>query len=387
MSKFIAMEKDSFLTYLAQIEKIKENPKAFIDADQMQASQDLYQVRNRQAIIPISGSLSRDGVISYWFFSVQDNARSYNAIIEATQKADSDPEVDTIVYEINSPGGYVDGVDEAGAAIANAKKPTMAKVGGMAASAAYWLASQADSIEATSRTARFGSIGVIVQMYDYREYFESMGIKEFIITSTDAPNKYSDPSTPEGMKSIVSELDDLHSVFASRVAEGRGVSLETINKDFGQGGVLIAEKALQAGMIDTINSYKSKSDDNFKGEKKMEEITKEMLESAKKEAFEAGKKEAIEQASKHLAFIDKANNEKVVENIKSGVAYVDCIEEYAEEAAKKKYAAERTEDLQPEGLNPVDHAEELEESAKKETEEARLIREENETIDRMYFDK
>ena len=44
----------------------------------------------------------------------------------------------------------------------------------------------------------------------------------------------------------------MHALFAERIASGRGITVEKVNADFGQGGLLLADLALAAGMIDTI---------------------------------------------------------------------------------------------------------------------------------------
>lgn len=176
----------------------------------------------------------------------------YGFIIAATQAADADERVAKIVYDFNSPGGYVDGVDEAAQAMANVSKPTEAVVSNMSASAAYWLASQCDRIVAMSPTDQFGSIGVACEEYNEDEALAREGVRHTVYTSTDAPDKRPNTSTPEGRAKIVKQLDDIHSVFVSRVASGRGVTREKVSKDFGHGGLLIAADAKAAGMIDEV---------------------------------------------------------------------------------------------------------------------------------------
>jgi ClpP class serine protease len=176
----------------------------------------------------------------------------YGYIEAASRAASADKKVSSVVFDVNSPGGYVDGVDQAAQAMAAITKPTEARVHGMAASAAYWLASQTDRIVAMSPAVQIGSIGVAAEEYDDDEYLAKKGIAHRVYTSTDAPDKHPDMKTDEGKAKLVSRLDALHRVFVSRVAEGRNVSPDKVNKDFGRGGVLIASAAKAAGMIDHI---------------------------------------------------------------------------------------------------------------------------------------
>jgi len=176
----------------------------------------------------------------------------YGYIMAATMAAQDDPTVSSIDYHVDSPGGYVSGVDECAQCMAACTVPTRAVVGGMAASAAYWLASQCDTIVASSPASRVGSIGVLAEEYNQDRALADMGIDHNVYTSTDAPLKHADTSTPEGKAQIVAELDQLHTVFVSRVADGRGVPIGKVSADFGQGALVIAADALKAGMIDQI---------------------------------------------------------------------------------------------------------------------------------------
>lgn len=184
----------------------------------------------------------------------------YGFIRAAVDQAEIDPRVDRIALEIDSPGGYVAGCDETGMAIADARKKTVAVVHNMAASAAYWLATQADEIIAASPSAMVGSIGVAMEIVDRSEANKSRGIQVRTFTSTEAPDKRVDPSTESGAAKITSKLDDLHDVFVSRVAAGRGVSAEKVNADFGRGDIVIAGKASMLGMIDGIQDVVKQSD-------------------------------------------------------------------------------------------------------------------------------
>ena len=170
---------------------------------------------------------------------------TYPEIVQALAEADADPEIKRAELRIDSPGGHVDGLFEAAAAIEGFGKPIKAVVANQAASAAYTLASQADEIVATNRAARFGSVGVVAA---YR-------IDDSIvdITSTMAPKKRPDVTTKAGQAVVREELDGLHDLIADAIADGRGITPEKVNADFGQGAMLLAEDALKRGMIDAVS--------------------------------------------------------------------------------------------------------------------------------------
>lgn len=207
------------------------------------------------AVIPVTGILKDSADIYDLLFG---GATLYSDIIEAIEKANDDESVERIELHIDSPGGTVAGVEDAAIAIAISDKPVTAIVGGMCCSAAYWLASQADEIVATSSTSLVGSVGVAQDYYIFDD--------EVSIASTNAPAKRPDVKTDEGKALVRRELDAIHDVFVSYVAEGRGTSPNNVNAAYGQGGVLIAKDALQIGMIDRINDYKSRKNAGVTGE-------------------------------------------------------------------------------------------------------------------------
>jgi len=354
---FIACTKEHFESVIIpRLKQQQEDPKAFLffqEPEAMTYSKIKGSDGKIEAVLSISGELSNTR-----YFGT-----SYKDIVQAVSDAEKDPEVERIVLDINSPGGYVDGVENAGRAIKNAKKETVARVGYLAASGAYWLASQANRIEATSKMATFGSIGVIVSYYDWKEYFEKAGIKEIVITSTDAPNKRLDPATDEGRNEVLNRLDKIHAIFAEAVAVGRKTSIETVNSDFGKGGVLIAEDALKVGMIDKITIGQiSKSEDD------------DMTKIYSQEELDNAVKSATDNLIKHAKFIGKAKAETIVENMKANKPFADCVEQYCEEEFAAKTLEKTKEANPPEGHVSGDKAEEKKEEKEEKAKAEKTIK-------------
>lgn len=98
------------------------------------------------------------------------------SIGEMIQSFDKDINIDSIIMAIDSPGGTVDGTAALGKIIKETQKPIVAYIDGQAASAAYWLASQADYIIGENR-AEVGSIGVMLSFADMRPKWEKEGVK------------------------------------------------------------------------------------------------------------------------------------------------------------------------------------------------------------------
>jgi ClpP class serine protease len=192
---------------------------------------------------------------------------SYGEIIKALSAAVDSPLVQSIQLAIDSPGGEVFGVDEARGAIARAAqaKPTTAINTGMIASAAYWLASAADKIVSTSPVNLTGSIGVVAVAIDRSERDRKFGV--VTVVSRNAPDKRPNLGTESGLAVVQDQVDALERAFIERVAEGRGISADTVRATFGRGRMLIAidpdsskASALSVGMIDeVVNSFGTSS--------------------------------------------------------------------------------------------------------------------------------
>jgi len=335
-----AMESGALARYLSERERIAGLPEAAREAVGGRADRALYRVADGVAHLEIRGTLMND---PSWIEELLGLAPSltYDEIVEAIDRANADEAVGRIVLEIDSPGGYVDGVDYAATAIAASDKPVEARVGGMAASAAYWLASQADRIVATSRLSAFGSIGVALTA------FKEPGVYQ--IASRAAPKKRPDPETPEGQAAIREELDAIHAIFAGDVARGRGVDLEKVNADFGQGGTMLAERALAAGMIDALEyatsspavggSAESSAKDKIKGRGKM---TLEQIKAEAPEIVAALHDEGVQAERKRVADLAafrgiNADGDKAVEEaIASGKSYAEVAPQIGAAVARGK---------------------------------------------------
>jgi signal peptide peptidase SppA len=181
---------------------------------------------------------------------------SYEALARGLEAALASRAITKILLRASSPGGEADGVCELGKAIAAARahKPVWAYVDSMCASAAYWLASQADHIIA-EESSEIGSIGVRCGMVDYSAADQMAGVREIEVISSQSPGKRSKPVDDEVVGRLQTRIDDLAELFLAAVASGRGVSVETVQADFGQGDVMIASKALAAGLIDEVGNF------------------------------------------------------------------------------------------------------------------------------------
>lgn len=215
------------------------------------ANAEQAKVRDGVAIIEATGALFARANL----FTAMSGATSYTIMRADLQAAVDDSKVKAIILRIDSPGGEASHCAELAQAIYDARgtKPIVAYVGGSGASAAYWLASAADRV-VVSPTAILGSIGVQVA---YREPAAKAGDKIYRFVSSQSPNKNPDLGTDAAAAQIQATIDAMAEVFVADVARNRGVAIETVLTDFGQGGIFVGKAAVEAGLADALGTFES----------------------------------------------------------------------------------------------------------------------------------
>ena len=202
--------------------------------------------RGGVAVIPVTGPLFRHANL----LTAVCGATSYELLAQDFNKALDDPNISAILFDVDSPGGEVNGCSELADMIYNArgKKPILAYASGSCCSGAYWIASACDKIMAAD-TAILGSIGVV-------SIFEKEDEKKTIeIVSSQSPNKRPDVETEEGKAKIQAHIDALAEVFIHKVALNRDISPKEVIENFGGGDVFVGQKAVSIGLADGFSSF------------------------------------------------------------------------------------------------------------------------------------
>lgn len=207
----------------------------------------IAQSHGSVAVLPIVGTITqRAGLMSEFSGGVSTErvSRQLRALV-------ADDSVKMIILDIDSPGGSVSGVEELAREIheAQAKKRVVAVANGMAASAAYWLASQASEVVVTP-TGQVGSIGVYVMHVDYSQALEKDGIGVSFIQAgahKTEGNPY-EPLADEARAELQGKVDEYYRMFAGAVRRGRG----DISSDVMQGRMYTAEQARKHKLADRV---------------------------------------------------------------------------------------------------------------------------------------
>ncbi|MEO0626376.1 MAG: S49 family peptidase [Bacteroidota bacterium] len=168
---------------------------------------------------------------------------------------DADPRIVAHFFQLDSPGGQASIVDTAARHIRSLQKPTVAWFNGLCASAAYYLAAACDQVYASEPTDTVGSVGVVMTIWDTREWLNKIGITEHQIYATQSEEKNADyreaiEGNYDKMRSVIT--DPYADAFIGAVREFRpGITSEDVFK----GAVFTAAEAVTLGMIDAIQPY------------------------------------------------------------------------------------------------------------------------------------
>lgn len=215
----------------------------------------LWEKRGAVAVLNISGGLI-DGYAGYGRYF---NVIGYDDIAEAAIVAYSDPDVKSVMWKIESPGGQVSGVMECGALVAqlSSMKPSMAYTGNLMASGGYWLGSSVKGEILAGPTAEVGSIGVLMVVTDLTKALADQGVKKTVMRAGEDKarvNPY-EPLTPEAKAQLQQSMDDVHSLFRAQVSKGRpGMSTEdTLAATTGR--TFLGKRAKSAGLVDKVASF------------------------------------------------------------------------------------------------------------------------------------
>ena len=218
---------------------------AYAPVSLAQVRQSPWQQQGSTAIIPVTDTLFRHSNL----LTMIQGTSSYDSLHEAVIAARDDASIHTIVLDIDSPGGEVNGCAALANTIYNIRgaKPIMAFASGDCASAAYWLASACDRI-IVSPTSSVGSIGVVAA------YHAATDSDHMTIVSSQSPYKRPDPTTDDGRERLQASIDAIAQVFIDAVAQYRNVDTSTVINDFGGGDVLIGSQAVKQGLADAVGT-------------------------------------------------------------------------------------------------------------------------------------
>jgi len=205
------------------------------------------------AHIPIWGTMTKKGGMS---------AEGMQTTEMRISEANNDESVSSLLLDIESNGGTVDGMAALGSAIRDSEKPVIAYVDNIAASAAYWAASQADTIVMNGDNfAEVGSIGALMIHQDSTKMIaDKIGKIEIIRAPQSKDKARINPveKLPNSERErILNSLEVITDEFISKVKSGRGERLNTDDENIFTGKMYNADQAQELGMVDHLGNFES----------------------------------------------------------------------------------------------------------------------------------
>jgi len=257
MNNYLQIEPRSFSQYLAiktsadKAGVITAEVKASVEGSQARRTES-YSMVGTTGVVQITGLLvpKRDWRLEW--YEIEHTA--YTDIYDALVELERDDRVDQVEIYLNTPGGFIDGLDETVELIKNYSKPVIGRVGTMALSAGYKIGSVCTELHATTPGSMFGSIGTVVELVDFSGWEKEVGIETHEITNRSSKNKRPNISSEEGRDVIRDELDQIHEVFEGYIVSGRSgnenFTLENVRNL--EGAVVTSKHALKIGLIDSV---------------------------------------------------------------------------------------------------------------------------------------
>jgi len=178
-----------------------------------------------------------------------------DTVADALEAAADDPDIDAIIFRIDSPGGSVLASDIIWRSVEVAKKsekPLIASFSNVAASGGYYVAAGADAIVAPPGCVT-GSIGVFALRPVLGGLLDKLDINVERMTRGEHADLLitSQPLSAETAAILDREIEAIYRLFLERVATGRKLDLQEVDA-IAQGRVWTGEQAMERGLIDEL---------------------------------------------------------------------------------------------------------------------------------------
>lgn len=210
---------------------------------------------NQIGIVYVTGVISAGGSGGSPFV---DAIAGSDELMAELRDAKDDPAIKAVVLRVNSPGGSAAASQEVAGEIQKLRqegKKVVVSMADVAASGAYWIASQSDYIMANAATET-GSIGVIMDLLNYEELYKKLGLRSVTIKSAahkdiGSPTR---PMTPDEETILQAMVDDIFNQFVQVVAQGRRLPEDQV-RQLADGRVFTGRQAKELGLVDGLGNF------------------------------------------------------------------------------------------------------------------------------------
>ncbi|MFT5356636.1 MAG: protease-4 [Polyangiales bacterium] len=211
----------------------------------------------RVAVLVLDGSVVDGDNVDYPIIEIhQSGARTFIRTLEAVRADDS---IKAVVLRIDSPGGSALAADQIWRAVRRLaeRKPVIASMGSVAASAAYYIASACHTIYANPTTIT-GSIGVLFGKVDFAPLADMLGVgivQQERGAHAGAESLYR-PFSADERAIAADQVRQFYRLFLQRVALGRNMSVAAVH-EVAQGRIWTGDAAQRLGLIDELGGFMS----------------------------------------------------------------------------------------------------------------------------------
>lgn len=223
----------------------------FDDEDEDDGEQCSYQIVNGVAVLSLSGTITQRPTL----FQKYSGGTSCEVFQMAFDKALADSRVSAIVVNCDTFGGEICGVDELSRHVfeSRGQKPMQAIANSHMHSAGYYIGSAFDQV-IVKPTGMVGSVGVVSAHQEQSKAEAEWGVKYTLIHAGKhkVDGNQHEPLSTQGRKSIQEVVDDAYKMFTEAVARNRGISVDQVIKEYGEGKSFLGQSAVDVGLADAV---------------------------------------------------------------------------------------------------------------------------------------
>jgi protease-4 len=208
-------------------------------------------------VVPISGEITSNGLASA------------DKVVPALERAFASKHTKAVVLKINSPGGLPLESERVNSAVAalktKHKKPVIAVIENVGASAAYMIAMHADKV-CSGRYSLVGSIGAVMSGWDVHKAMEKLrvGRRTYASGGLKAMMDPFAPQSPAADKKAQGLVSSMGAAFVGELKAARGQHLKP-NVDYTTGEVWYGEQAKDLGLVDDLCTLEDIINRDFPG--------------------------------------------------------------------------------------------------------------------------
>lgn len=211
------------------VEHTEALPEAYGPGDKGRERKDYYVTDDGIAVVEIIGPLVKRASGEF----LSGGPTTYTQIENEFMDAATDPNIKGTLLLVDSPGGEAGGNFELSDLIYSLRgsKPIIAAADGDAYSAAYALASAADTLY-VAKSGGVGSVGVWLLHVDQSGWNEQKGYKPTYIFAgaRKVDGNPDEPLTDEARQTFQDLVDGSYQMFVDTVARNRNISVEAVRK-------------------------------------------------------------------------------------------------------------------------------------------------------------